>query len=82
MSPRNFLAALLLFTILMSTLSAQTRIRDYGLELGVLKPGPLNAITDVKGVKVGQVTIIEGDSILTAKPPSVPSGEALPLNST
>lgn len=41
------------------------RIRDYGIEPGVLKPGSLNAITDVKGVKVGHYTLIEGDSIRT-----------------
>lgn len=41
------------------------RARDYGINFGVLNPGPLNAITDVPGVKVGQVTIIQGDSINT-----------------
>ena len=33
--------------------------------VGVLPPGPLNAITDVPGVLVGQVTIRSGDSINT-----------------
>ena len=33
------------------------RIRDLGLCPGVLSPGPLNAITDVRGVLVGHVTI-------------------------
>ncbi len=41
------------------------RARDIGLAPGVLPTGPLNAITDVYGVKVGQVTVIEGDSIRT-----------------
>ncbi|MCX7974204.1 MAG: P1 family peptidase [Candidatus Aminicenantes bacterium] len=41
------------------------RIREFGLQIGVLSPGPLNAITDVPGVKVGQVTLIEGDNIRT-----------------
>jgi D-aminopeptidase len=41
------------------------RIRDYGMEIGVLKPGKLNAITDVSGVKVGHTTLIAGDSIRT-----------------
>jgi D-aminopeptidase len=30
-----------------------------------LPPGPLNAITDVAGVKVGQTTLIRGDNIRT-----------------
>jgi D-aminopeptidase len=41
------------------------RLRDYGIEIGVLETGKLNAITDVEGVTVGHETIIEGDSIRT-----------------
>ncbi len=41
------------------------RARDIGLTPGVLDPGPQNAITDVPGVQVGQVTIMEGDHIRT-----------------
>src|SRR5512134_1234470 len=41
------------------------RARDLGVAPGIFKPGPLNAITDVAGVRVGQVTIIEGDSVRT-----------------
>jgi len=41
------------------------RARDCGIEIGILKPGKWNAITDVKGVKVGHKTIIEGDTIRT-----------------
>lgn len=37
------------------------RARDYGLICGSLAPGPLNAITDVAGVKVGHVTLHEGE---------------------
>ncbi|MDT0606089.1 P1 family peptidase [Croceitalea rosinachiae] len=43
----------------------QKRVRDYGIEIGVLKPGQLNAITDVHGVQVGHSTIIKGDSVRT-----------------
>jgi D-aminopeptidase len=32
-----------------------------GIEIGLLPPGPNDAITDVKGVRVGQTTRIEGD---------------------
>ena len=41
-----------------------TRFRDLGLSVGQLPPGPLNAITDVAGVRVGVVTLIEGDGPL------------------
>lgn len=41
------------------------RARDIGLVIGVLPPGPLDAITDVAGVLVGQVTIARGDSLNT-----------------
>lgn len=41
------------------------RARDIGLAIGVLSPGPLNAITDVKGVLVGHRTLVEGDDIPT-----------------
>jgi len=44
---------------------SQERIRDYGIEIGVLQPGELNAITDVPGVQVGHLTKIEGDAIRT-----------------
>jgi D-aminopeptidase len=45
--------------------SQHQRIREAGIELGVLPPGKMNAITDVPGVQVGQVTLILGDSIRT-----------------
>ncbi len=41
------------------------RIRDLGVAPGVLPPGPLDAITDVAGVRVGQVTLVKGDSVRT-----------------
>ena len=44
---------------------AQKRARDLGIEPGILTPGRWNAITDVKGVLVGQKTLIAGDSIGT-----------------
>ena len=40
------------------------RYRDLGLTVGLLSPGPLNAITDVAGVSVGMTTLIEGDGPL------------------
>jgi D-aminopeptidase len=41
-----------------------TRLRDLGMAIGSLETGPLNAITDVEGVRVGHSTIIEGEGPL------------------
>ena len=41
------------------------RAREWGIAPGILPPGKWNAITDVRGVKVGHVTLIEGDDIRT-----------------
>ena len=45
--------------------SSRPRARDIGIAPGVLPTGELNAITDVAGVLVGQVTIWEGDDVRT-----------------
>ena len=45
--------------------SVRPRARELGLVVGVLPPGPLDAITDVPGVKVGQVTLNEGQNVRT-----------------
>ncbi|WIF95396.1 P1 family peptidase [Caminicella sporogenes] len=37
------------------------RIRDYGIRIGRLKTGEKNKITDVKGIKVGHVTLNHGN---------------------
>ncbi len=47
------------------TAQARRSARDLGISVGVLQPGALNAITDVAGVRVGQVTLVSGDSINT-----------------
>src|ERR1700691_4918816 len=48
-----------------TTPTARPRASDLGLKVGVLPTGPLDAITDVEGVEVGQTTIIPGDDIRT-----------------
>lgn len=55
-------------------LLAQPRARDLGIQPGVLPPGPLNAITDVAGVSVGQVTLIEGENVRTGVTAVLPHG--------
>ena len=44
--------------------SPRPRATDLGLEIGLLPHGPHNAITDVEGVSVGHVTLIEGQGPL------------------
>jgi D-aminopeptidase len=74
-------ALMLLASLLPIALSAQTaatsdrpRARDLGVAPGIFRPGPLNAITDVPGVRVGQATVIEGDSIRTGVTAILPHG--------
>ena len=50
------------------------RARALGLAPGVFPPGPLNAVTDVAGVRVGQVTLVEGDSVRTGVTAVLPHG--------
>jgi D-aminopeptidase len=54
--------------------SDRVRARQLGIAPGVLAPGPLNAITDVDGVLVGQVTLIAGDSVRTGATAILPHG--------
>jgi D-aminopeptidase len=49
----------------MAAVAQRARARDLGVKPGVFPTGTLNSITDVKGVKVGQSTVIEGDSVRT-----------------
>jgi len=48
------------------------RARDLGVIVGVFPTGKYNAITDVKGVRVGHATVIEGDSIHTGVTAIIP----------
>lgn len=48
------------------------RARDIGLVVGTFPTGPLNAITDVAGVRVGHATVIEGDDIRTGVTAIIP----------
>lgn len=56
---------LLLCFMSFHTEGQRQRLRAYGIAPGVMKTGPLNAITDVPGVQVGHTTLIEGDHIRT-----------------
>jgi len=81
------LKAMMLASALVATISqiaiAQTasaprpRVRDLGLSIGILPVGKENAITDVSGVTVGQITIIRGDNIRTGVTAIVPHARNL-----
>ena len=67
-------SALLAATAMPADASARPRAREAGIEIGVLAPGPLNAITDVAGVRVGHVTRIAGRSVRTGMTAILPHG--------
>ncbi|RLD79407.1 MAG: S58 family peptidase [Bacteroidetes bacterium] len=72
---RILLLALFIFIGAYSSNAQTKRLRDYGINIGVLKTGENNAITDVKGVKVGHYTLIEGDSLRTGVTAILPHSE-------
>jgi D-aminopeptidase len=45
--------------------SDRPRARELGIEPGVFRTGPRNVITDVAGVRVGHVTLVEGANVRT-----------------
>jgi D-aminopeptidase len=70
----------MLFAALSLPVAAQApverpRARDVGIVVGTLPPGPLNAITDVAGVRVGHATVRAGDSINTGITAILPPGD-------
>ena len=67
-----FIAALVLCLSAFAQENGRGRLRDFGIAPGIFKPGTYNAITDVPGVKVGQVTLIEGEDVRTGVTAIVP----------
>jgi D-aminopeptidase len=65
MSKKLILCVILLHVICSLHAQTRSRARELGISPGILTPGHFNAITDVKGVAVGQKTLIVGDSIRT-----------------
>lgn len=57
--------AALFFCCLLLNAETRPRARDAGVVIGALSPGPLNAITDVAGVRVGHATLVRGDRVRT-----------------
>lgn len=58
-------AAMLLSVTAQAQAQERPRARDLGIVIGTAEPGPLNAITDVPGVRVGHATVSRGDSVRT-----------------
>ncbi|MBC7362109.1 MAG: P1 family peptidase [Candidatus Aminicenantes bacterium] len=75
---KNWLVVFLIFQLLLlinlHSEEVRPRVREFGLKIGVMDPGPLNAITDVPGVKVGHKTIIKGKNIRTGVTAIIPHG--------
>ena len=53
-------------------MTGRVRARDLGLAPGIFRPGPLNAITDVAGLRVGQVTLNDGEAARTGVTAIIP----------
>jgi D-aminopeptidase len=70
----------LIFGLSLVANQTRPRLREFGIETGILKPGALNAITDVEGVKVGHVTLIEGENVRTGVTAVLPHGENIYQN--
>lgn len=73
---KKFIALLMMASFIGSSAQTQNRprARELGITVGILPTGPLNAITDVDGVLVGQATLIRGDNIRTGVTAILPHG--------
>ncbi len=71
-----FLGAFTL-TVESSCAEDRRRIRELGIAPGILPTGPLNAITDIAGVRVGHRTLIVGDDVRTGVTAILPHGDNL-----
>ena len=60
--------------LVLAACGAAERVRELGCTPGSMQPGPLNAITDVAGVRVGQVTLVRGDNVRTGVTAILPHG--------
>jgi D-aminopeptidase len=75
----RFFSLTFLFILAASQILAQPRKRvaEYGIKIGVLPAGKLNAITDVPGIQIGHTTLIKSDSIRTGVTAILPHSDNL-----
>ncbi len=71
---RVILSACLMTAAVYAQPAARPRARDLGIAPGPFPAGARNAITDVAGVRVGQVTIVEGTTVRTGVTAILPHG--------
>ncbi|MDH5599554.1 MAG: P1 family peptidase, partial [Cyclobacteriaceae bacterium] len=72
---KNLLRAVIVLLVFSTFHSVEAqRPRELGIEIGVMKTGKFNAITDVHGVSVAHFTKIEGESIRTGVTAILPHG--------
>jgi D-aminopeptidase len=68
------LTAVVAISAYLQSSGGRPRARDLGIAPGTMATGPLNAITDVGGVRVGHTTLIIGDTVRTGVTAIVPHG--------
>ena len=71
---RFWLVLLMTVTFGTDAQGTRPRAREVGVAPGILAPGPLNAITDVDGVRVGHTTIVRGETVRTGVTAVLPHG--------
>jgi D-aminopeptidase len=71
---QKFFSAVLALLLMVQLAAQNKRARETGIRIGVLPAGKENSITDVAGVRVGQTTLIKGDSIRTGVTAILPHG--------
>lgn len=71
---RPLVALVFLISSAAQAADQRLRAREAGIVIGILGPGPLNAITDVAGIKVGHVTLVRGTGIRTGVTAILPHG--------
>jgi L-aminopeptidase/D-esterase-like protein len=69
------MALLMVLALLAAAPEAAPRGRDLGIPFDFGSPGAHNAITDVPGVEVGHVTLVEGDAVRTGVTAVLPRGK-------
>ncbi|MFB9864228.1 DmpA family aminopeptidase [Rufibacter immobilis] len=70
----RLLFVLLILMVTVAEAQERKRVREYGIKIGVLPTGQWNAITDVPGVQVGQVTVVKGQDVRTGVTAILPHG--------